>query len=389
MSQKLIPASLLVSLLLLFLAWAAFHHREHRLFPLTKGKELRVYTYTDIADSGTSLSTSTVTADQVTFSYVLGTGFHYPYVGLGFELLTRDTMGDVTSYLNIEGYDSLRIRVRSTGSSEMRVQFLTNDSALSRPGAPLSQRYLVQNTSLERGWTVKSLWMGDFTIPEWWFRLNNLNPDPGNRFLNRAARFEIQNSSRMPVGVRDTLEISELTLVGENRSLGYVLAGVAAFLLAAFAMLSWLERERMRSDRAAQIAARREDLLLKAEKLPLSSHRTEDAKRILEFIGKNYSDSELDLERVCRETGVNRNRLSAILKEEVGTTFKGHLTDLRLSEATRALAETDLQVTEIAYKVGFGNVSHFNRVFKEHFEIAPVEYRKSKKKADKNPEKDS
>ena len=93
-------------------------------------------------------------------------------------------------------------------------------------------------------------------------------------------------------------------------------------------------------------------------------------------------DSLEEVPEIFRIGGIlPAEQLSAILKEEVGSTFKGYLTDLRLSEATRALGETDLQVTEIAFRVGFGNVSHFNRVFKERFEITPVEFRKNTKKA--------
>jgi len=315
----------------------------------------------------------------------LGSGFTYPYVGTGIELTKLDSITHtVTKFLNLENYDSLRIRARSKHSEELRWQIITNDPAISRPGVPLSNRYLVQKSTLERGWSDHSLWLGSFVIPDWWFQSNNLKPDPEHRHLDQALQIEFQSSDRLPMGIQDTIEIEEISFVGENHSLGFLLAAVGLLLLAAFGLLNWLERERMRSERALQIASRREELLGKAEKLPLSSHRTEDTKRILDYIGKNYTDSELDLEKVCRETGVNRNRLSAILKEEVGTTFKGHLTDLRLAEATRALSETDLQVTEIAFKVGFGNVSHFNRVFKEHFEIAPIEFRRSQKKIQSN-----
>ena len=42
----------------------------------------------------------------------------------------------------------------------------------------------------------------------------------------------------------------------------------------------------------------------------------------------------------------------------------------------RLLRETDRQVMDIAYKVGYGNISHFNRVFKEAENCSPNEYRK-------------
>jgi len=380
MSQKLIPMALVVSLVLLLASWLTFRHREYQVFPRKNPQELGLYSYSDSPDHGNSACKAWLADGKMYFAYHLEAGFAYPYAGMGIELGPRDSTGHITSYLNLEGYDSLRIRLRSSRSDDLKLQLVTNDPTISRPKVALSERFLIQTTTLERGWSDKSLWLGDFAIPDWWFAANNLKPDPGNRYLNRAAHFNFQSGATLKTGITDTVEISEITFVGENRALGFILSAIAIFLLAAFGFLTWLERERMQSERKAQISARREDLLGKAERIPLSSHRTEDTKRVLEFIGKNYADSELDVERVCKETSVNRNRLSALLKEEVGTTFKGHLTDLRLSEANRALTETDLQVTEIAFKVGFGNVSHFNRVFKEHFQITPVEFRRNTKK---------
>ena len=382
MNHRLIPMALVASLVALFATWLVFHHREYRVFPSAHPQGLMHFGYTDIADQGTSQVTSSFQdSSRIVMDYKLGAGFAYPYVGMGIVLCTHDSVTHaITKFLNLEGFDSLRIRARSAHSEELRWQIVTNAPSISRPGVPLSNRYLVQNSTLERAWTDHSLWLGSFVIPDWWFQRNNLKPDPEHRHLDQAIQLEIQSSTRLPIGIEDTVEIEEITFVGENHVLGFVLIGIGLFLVAAFGLLNWLERERMRSDRQLQIASRREDLLGQAEKLPLSSHRTDDTKRILDYIGKNYADSELDLEKVCRETGVNRNRLSALLREEVGTTFKGHLTDLRLAEATRALSETDLQVTEIAFKVGFGNVSHFNRVFKEHFEIAPIEFRRKQKK---------
>jgi len=65
-----------------------------------------------------------------------------------------------------------------------------------------------------------------------------------------------------------------------------------------------------------------------------------------------------------------------ILKKVSGLPFKQYLNRLRLEEAKRLLTQTDLQVSDIAYKVGYGNISHFNRVFKDHLGISPNDFRK-------------
>lgn len=384
MSQKLIPVTLILALLAMLATWTVFRHRELQIFPSSDPSPFLLFSYTDISDGGHSQAIASLQEGRLVFAHTLQGGFAYPYVGMGLEFTHKDSSTGENSYLNLEQFDSIRVKLRAAQANEVRLQIVTHDPALSRPGAPLSMRHLVQTFSVERGWTTKSLSLGSFTIPEWWYQANHLQPDPGKRMLHRTAHLDFQNGLRSPLGIPDTLEIAEIVFVGENRALGWIFASLALVLVFAFGIHSWSSRERMRAEHSAQIAHRREELLGKAEKLPLNSHRTEDTRRILDYIGKHYTDSELDLERVCKETGVNRNRLSAMLKEEVGTTFKGHLTDLRLSEATRALSGSDLQVTEIAYKVGFGNVSHFNRVFKEHFDITPNEFRRNQKQTKPN-----
>ncbi|NLG39190.1 MAG: helix-turn-helix transcriptional regulator, partial [Fibrobacter sp.] len=95
-----------------------------------------------------------------------------------------------------------------------------------------------------------------------------------------------------------------------------------------------------------------------------------------DYINSNYHNASLSLEDVCREVGLNRNKLSDILKKNVGMTFSSFVNEIRLKEACRLLIETDLQVVEISINIGFGNVSHFNKVFKQAYQKTPLEYRR-------------
>lgn len=47
---------------------------------------------------------------------------------------------------------------------------------------------------------------------------------------------------------------------------------------------------------------------------------------------------------------------------------------LRLKRATQYLAESQLTIAEIAYKLGFNNPKYFSKYFKEEFGILPSEY---------------
>lgn len=59
-----------------------------------------------------------------------------------------------------------------------------------------------------------------------------------------------------------------------------------------------------------------------------------------------------------------------------GKTFLEYLTELRVGAACRLLVETDRTVTEVCYAAGFGNLSNFNRRFRELKGVTPREFRR-------------
>ena len=121
----------------------------------------------------------------------------------------------------------------------------------------------------------------------------------------------------------------------------------------------------------------RKDLPLVAyQQLSIEPHRDKEKAAILRFIANGYANAELDLEKIVNETGVNRNKINDILKSEFGHTFSGYLNKLRLTEAARLLAEKETAtVAEIAYSVGYSNVSYFNKLFKEEYGCTPKAFR--------------
>jgi AraC-like DNA-binding protein len=79
---------------------------------------------------------------------------------------------------------------------------------------------------------------------------------------------------------------------------------------------------------------------------------------------------------VTAGTGANRNKVNEVLKTELGLTFSSYLNKLRLTEAARLLTEKNsAAVAEIAYSVGYANVSYFNKLFKDEYGCTPKAFR--------------
>ncbi|WP_245809841.1 helix-turn-helix transcriptional regulator [Cohnella massiliensis] len=73
---------------------------------------------------------------------------------------------------------------------------------------------------------------------------------------------------------------------------------------------------------------------------------------------------------------ISASYLSRIFYRFTGFHFREYVTVVRIREAQRLLAETQLQVQEVAGKMGFEHMSHFNRTFKRIAGITPLQYRK-------------
>jgi AraC-like DNA-binding protein len=62
-------------------------------------------------------------------------------------------------------------------------------------------------------------------------------------------------------------------------------------------------------------------------------------------------------------------------KKTTGRTFTSYLNELRISYACRMLIESDLSISEIAFKAGFRNLSNLNRRFLNLKRVSPKIYR--------------
>lgn len=377
MSDKRLYTAAGAALLLLGIVWLVFHHREKMLFPTIDGKNAPyLYHYDDAGEGGGSTSCGEIVDSVLHFGFRLASGIDFPYAGCG-VVLTSDANVLLGKFMDLSGYDSLRLELRSNRSNQVRLQLLAYDPDLTRLEDPLSKRFYLQSISVGRSFQTVRVPVSNFQSPEWWFERHDMQPRYDLAHLDRAMNFEISAGVGTLLGIPDTVEVRSIVFYGENHIVNQVVLVLAILIVLGVAGRTWYKHTRHAIEQNTQLQVRKEELLKNYEKLEVRSHRSQDLQRAIDYLHNHYSEAELDLESICRDTGLNRNRLSELLKEEVGATFKTYLNEVRLTEAARLLSSTDLQVTEVAYKVGFGNVSHFNRVFKEKFQATPLEYRRN------------
>ena len=92
------------------------------------------------------------------------------------------------------------------------------------------------------------------------------------------------------------------------------------------------------------------------------------------YINEHYMD-EMSLEDAAVFAGFSKYYFSRMFKQFSGISFSEYLTRKRLNVAVDLLVRTDQSIREIAQASGFGSMATFNRIFREHKNCTPSQYR--------------
>ena len=81
------------------------------------------------------------------------------------------------------------------------------------------------------------------------------------------------------------------------------------------------------------------------------------------------------IEDICREFGMNKNKLQRVFRTYSGLSYHDFIMKARLERAQSYLAFTELQLNEIAHRLGFSTEQHFYRFFRRETNISPYDFR--------------
>ena len=97
-------------------------------------------------------------------------------------------------------------------------------------------------------------------------------------------------------------------------------------------------------------------------------------QRITEYISNNYNKVKT-LAEICEHFYISKSHLCRIFKDVTGFTVQEYINMYCIKEARQLLEESDFNVSEISSALGYGTVTHFERVFKKYTETSPLKYR--------------
>ena len=97
-------------------------------------------------------------------------------------------------------------------------------------------------------------------------------------------------------------------------------------------------------------------------------------KQVLHYI-ETTPPGEITLADAARKVHMNACYLSQLFKQEMKRNFVDYVTELRIKEAKRLLAQTSLRVSEIADRLGYADIAYFSNIFKKITGETPTDYR--------------
>ena len=112
-----------------------------------------------------------------------------------------------------------------------------------------------------------------------------------------------------------------------------------------------------------------------AERLEFNHNQARIAQAI-EYMREHYAE-DLNMAVVSNYISMNYSLFSHLFKLQTGTSFVNYLKQMRIRQARRLLAETDMKVVDVSRRVGYVNEKNFMKVFKALCGVSPSEYRRN------------
>ena len=106
-------------------------------------------------------------------------------------------------------------------------------------------------------------------------------------------------------------------------------------------------------------------------------------EKVINKIKDNIDETEFGVDELAKEVGMSRTNFYKKIKNLTGLTVNEFIKNIKLKIAANLLLNTDYNINEVAYQVGFKDSSYFSKCFKETFGSLPKDFirkRTNKKK---------
>jgi len=111
-----------------------------------------------------------------------------------------------------------------------------------------------------------------------------------------------------------------------------------------------------------------------AKEMTLTSADERFLQKAINLVKENISNSDLNIEEMGTELGMSRVHLYRKLKSLTNQTPSEFVRTIRLKQAAYLLSQNKINISEVAYAVGFSSHQYFTNCFQNFFNMSPTEY---------------
>ena len=297
--------------------------------------------------------------NDLLFHYKLSEQLEEPFAAVFFKPRNKNRFFD---FSNI---DEIVLALEAEKSERIPITFTVDVMGFTDTLNPLTNMPFTAVVTYSKDVSNYVVALDEFEVPSWWYRFHNKTAaDFKGYSLERVNHFVIGSCQALGRGGEDTIVISDVHTLGKPTSV-YAVLGVF-FVLS----LTWFG--------ISEISRRKSKVVVSYEPVTIPDRKKEGVDLVEDFLFTHYKSPELTLDWLADEVGISSRAISQGIKERYGKSFKEHLNDIRIEEVKRLLTQSDSPVSDIAYAVGYNNISHFNRVFKNVVGESPNSFRKKK-----------
>lgn len=317
--------------------------------------------YSDKPNDGNSkILNHTVSDSLIKLSFLLQDKFHSPYVGVSIAPLKN-------KIINAQKYNQISLTILGENIDRIGLSIFTSPFTSinkNEQDESLYHTYLNISTQLK----TYDIPIKQLHHPDWWEDLHHLQENERDEpNLDNILHINIGSAFSPYIKNVKTLKIYSLSFSRNNQMLFVSMALVYTILVLLNFAILYIILNRKNKDTKITVAYKSLEI----------TNNISGEEPCIEYINSNYSDSNLTLEIISEKISVTQRKITKIIRDKFECNFKTYLNRIRINESKRFLTQSNLNIGEIACKVGFNSQSHFNRVFKTEMQLSPSKYRET------------
>lgn len=329
---------------------------------------------TDTFRGGTSSLSVTEETYSLEYEYLLTDDIMFPYV---MAVIAFADLENAKQLVDLSKYFTATFKVKCSQLNVMTFYVHSFDEQITDPQNFYTYRFASALFSCDEGWSEVEIDLKHLTVPLWWLEIAGADLSDRNYWLDKVVAVSFDASRHGPLNVPVEVKISDVTLHGRDWRFLKVFVAFSLFVWAIY--IAWvfkLYTATLVDNVKGQL--KKDQSLIAYQQLSFEPHINAEKNQVLKFMATEYANPNMSLEFAMNNLGLSRTKINELLKDEFGFTFSVYLNKLRLAEAARLLSrQREASVAEIAYLVGYKNVTYFNKLFKKEYGCSPKVFKDS------------